>query len=236
MGVTVVDHFDVSNLVIKGAKKCDESYTCRLKYNKDGSSDKVFIDFGTVQVVSAKSGSLTVKIGNKKIKKILELQQYITEYANNNAHKWFDRKIQSHVVDDMFIRVVTVHEKHGKVLKFRITSPMSTEIKGSGKLSMKLESIRFDRTSFYMLWEVSEFVSNEAYMFTDSSSDEEEEEIEVDHEEILQGAKNDILAKIEMLDRKLIDIKSNVQNANLNELEELTSWFENFFSNNNIVL
>ena len=245
MSVVPLANIDASRLVIKPPKQYDDSYICKIKY----LGDKLVIDFGKVDMIQAKSGSLMFKVSRDKMKKVLELQDQIVEYAKGSVHKWFDRKIQSHVVEDMFIGSVSVDQKYGKVLKLRVTSTIDQEIvKSSGSLVMRLESIRFQRTSFNTLWDFQQFKPDSDYMFEDDSSSEsaqetesEEEEVpEVDEEEILQAVRNDLKAKLEAkcgaVHEMFMALATQVETANLNEIEELSARIENIFSNNNIIL
>lgn len=249
-----ITEIDTANLIIKLPKKYDDSYICKIKYKSDQDASKLVIDFGLVQLLQMKSGSVMLKATKESMKKMLEIQEKVVEYAKDNVSKWFGHKVQHHLIEDMFIGSVHIHEKHGKVLKLRTTSPVEESIKMlKADLQVKLESVRFQRNSFNMLWEVVACTeqNEEEYMFAEESESESDdsslEEFD-DYHEILQTLKSELASKItnkrnqiQMIEEQLVLMESTIDQSSLSEIEALsnkvdTIKIENIFSNNNIIV
>lgn len=154
----------MENILIKQAKKYDDSYVCKVEYN----ADKFHVKIPECRVVRIKplgvrAVYIYIKVPKTTLDGVLALEDHFVEEAKTHSKKWFSHRIKESTIEEYFQTSVAVDRVHGQVLRIKIDNPNheldSEAFDPSSRYSviLRLHSIKFLKQSFFVSWDVKDF-------------------------------------------------------------------------------
>lgn len=188
----LLQQLDINRIVIKQPKRIDTFMSSKLVYDEE----KLFIDIPQCCLVSLKQHNdqlyCKFKLNLEQEKLLLGLEEHIVGITTDNANVWFKSKINANTMDEHFVSSLVVHRKHKSILKLRIEStsvvPDSTLIGSIVDIKLKVLSLRFLKTSFWVCYDLVECkpsLSNSAFVDDEDTSSivHDDDDIGPDYEE-----------------------------------------------------
>ncbi len=172
-------HANPDHMYVKTPKKIDDKFICKVGLTIDNIKHKcAFTTPVTVKKIKtgATSKVLYLKLGNRECQSLLAIEEHILHIITENVGTWFNHRIKSSSIDDMFVPMIIVDRTHGSLLKVKVDEHLSgvfddIQINKKYFVNLQIDGICFSKHKCVVMFDISSFTSPDTVcMFDDDAS------------------------------------------------------------------
>jgi len=167
---------DLNKIDIKQPKRVDNFMNSKITYD----DTKFVIDLTGLQLLSLKSYDenlyCKLKLNKESQKTIMHIEEHLVDIVKQNTNTWFKSKMNADTIDEYFVSNITMTSQAKCVLKLRVESssvvPDMNFIGQHVDIKLRLSSIRFLKTSFWVCYDILACTPTKAYGFSTDDDDD----------------------------------------------------------------
>lgn len=167
---------DLCKIDIKQPKRVDNFMNSKITYD----NGKLVVDLFGLQLLSSKLHDenlyCKLKLNTDSQKTIMHIEEHLVDIVKKNTNTWFKSKMNADTIDEYFVSNLIINSQTKCVLKLRVESsstiPDNDLIGQHVDIKLRLSSIRFLKTSFWVCYDIVACTPAKAFGFTTDDDDD----------------------------------------------------------------